>query len=262
MTKEVTKAAGTAVADLGFDMEADAKVHQQDFSADMLTIPRLKILQDLSPEIKPGKIEYVEGARPGLLFNELTKTLDEEIEFYPAVFFERYIAWRPRKSGGGLVDPNLTKEQVEENFTQENIGRWIGMYRAPGMDEAERVEVQQTPEWIGFARSKSFGIMPVAISFPSTKVKSVRDINTTIHLRKQPTKDGTGTFTPPPFYHAFRMRTGLEQGNENEWFGFAIDHIGVLPDPGVDPMLVKEARALKLKYDTGKVKVDDAGLQQ
>jgi hypothetical protein len=261
-TKDVAKVKTTAVDTMGFDMEADAENHGQDFSAGMLLIPRIKILQDLSPEVKETKKEFVKGARPGMIFNELYKTLDEEFEFYPSAFTERYIAWRPRTKGGGLVDPNLTRDECEGNFTPDGIGRWIGNYRAPGAEEAERVEVQETPEWIGIARSKSFEMMPVVISFPSTKVKSVREINTLINLTRRPRANGEGTFRPPAFAHGFRFRTGIEQGNENEWYGWVIEHIGCHPDKALDPIMISEARAMKLKVDEGKVRADDSGLDR
>lgn len=267
MANAVTKKDQTNLpAALMADMEADAAQHGQAFDADMLIIPRLKILQDLSPEVKPEKAEYREGARPGLIFNEVNRALDEEIVFTPSLFMVRYIAWRPRKAGGGLVDPNLTKDMVEENFEQDGIGSWTGLMRPPGQEDAVRVEVHQTPEYVGIAKGKGWGPMPVALSMPSTKVKSARKINTAIDLTELPGKGGK-SFRPPMFYHQFKLRTGLEQSGEQTWFGFVIDHLGV-PHPNneraseIDVDMIERAKALKIRFDEGTAAVDDSTLEK
>lgn len=265
----VTKATEAPLPALMGDMEADAEVHRQVFDRDMLTIPRIKILQDLSPEVKDTKAEYIPGARPGLICNEMNSKLDTEILFVPAAFSVRYIAWRPRKAGGGLVDPNLTLEEVEANFQQEGIGSWIGMMKPSPNEEAIRVEVAQTPEYVGIAVGNGWGPMPVAISMPSTKVKSAKKINTTVELTRVESNTKPGTFfRPPMFYHQFQLKTGLESGNENEWFGFVIHHIGVadktntLADDPIYNAMVKDAKDLKIALETGKAKVDDTGLEK
>lgn len=257
MNKAVTKATSN-LPDLpaGLDMEADAAEHRQDFRQDMLIIPRLQILQDLSPEIKETKAEYVKGAKPGLILNQINRALDTEIIFTPARFAVRYIAWRPRSSGGGLVDPNLTLEEVEQNFEQSGIGVWTGVIqvKVKGEIDAVRVEVKETPEWVGIAKGKTWGPMPVAISFPSTKVKSAKAINTAISLTEVEGKNGP--FRPPAFYHQFKLKTGLEQRGDDEWYGFVVEHQGY----GLDPDMIKRAKDLKIAFDEDRATVDDSAL--
>jgi hypothetical protein len=282
MTKKPTPAAttgkdiavksdtGTALATVGLmdDMEADAEQYRQVFDRDMLTIPRIKILQDLSPEVKETKAEYIPGARPGMICNEQNNKLDSEILFVPATFEVRYIAWRPRKDGGGLVDANLTLEEVENNFQADGIGSWIGMMKPSANEDAVRVEVAQTPEYTGYAMGKGWGPMPVAISMPSTKVKAAKKINTTVELTRILNKKTGNKIRPPMFYHQFKLSTGLESGNENEWHGFVIHHLGVAGDEsGIenDPIyleMIQLAKQLKVDVEAGRARVDDSGLEK
>ncbi len=282
MTKKTTPAATTgkdvavrsdtgtalAVAGLMDSMEADAEQYRQVFDRDMLTIPRIKILQDLSPEVKETKAEYIPGARPGMICNEQNNKLDSEILFVPSTFVVRYIAWRPRRDGGGLVDPNLTLQEVEENFQPDGIGSWIGMMKPSANEDAVRVEVAQTPEYTGYAMGKNWGPMPVAISMPSTKVKAARKINTTVELTRILNKKTGNKIRPPMFYHQFKLTTGLESGNENEWHGFVIQHLGVAgDDSGIenDPVyleMIQLAKQLKVDVEAGRAKVDDSGLEK
>jgi hypothetical protein len=265
MAKAATKATAVAKADTAQlpavasmldDMEADAVLHRPVFERDMLSVPRIKLLQDLSPAVKEHNAEYVPGARPGMILNELLNSLDSEIIFVPARFDVRYIAWRPRKAGGGLVDPNLTREEVDLNFTQEGIGKWTGMMRPSSEEDPIRVEVLQTPEYVGIAKGKNWGPTPVAISLPSTKVKAAKKMNTTIDLFEMDGKNGR--FRPPMFYHQFRLATALEKDGDDEFWGFVVHHMGV----GIDADLVRRAKELKIAFDDNKAVVDDSTLDK
>lgn len=252
----VTAATASQMPALLDDMEADAALHRPVFERDMLTVPRIKILQDLSPAVKEHNAEYVPGARPGMILNELLNSLDARIIFVPSLFTVRYIAWRPRKAGGGLVDPNLTREEVDLNFTQEGIGKWTGMMRPSADEDPIRVEVLQTPEYVGIAKGETWGPMPIAISMPSTKVKAAKKINTTVDLYE--IEGRNGRFRPPMFYHQFELGTALETSGDDEFWGFVVNHMGV----GIDADLVRRAKELKIAFDDNRAVVDDSSLDK
>jgi len=229
------------------DMEQDSEKHGQSFASDQLIIPRLLILQDLSPQVKRTKAEFIEGAKVGDICNNVTGTLDSSITFYPAKFFVRYIAWQENR--GGLIDQTLTKEEVEENFEENGIGQWTGLITPRGKKDPVRVDVIETPEWVGIASGEGWGPMPVAISFPVTKAKSARKINTAINLTEMQGKNGP--FTPAAFYHKFTLGTAVESSGDNDWFGWTIHHDGI----NDDMYTINKAKALKIAFDEGKAEV-------
>ena len=254
MTKEVaTTKEPQLPAGLMKDMEEDAAKHQQSFAPDQLIIPRINILQDLSPQVKERRAEYVEGAKPGMIYNNIAGTLDREIIFTPSKFFVRYIAWQENR--GGLITTALTLDEVEENFEQNGIGQWTGLITPRGKKDGVRVDVIETPEWVGVASGEGWGPMPVAISFPSTKAKSARKINTAIDLTEVQGKKGP--FKPPAFYHKFTLRTAMEQAGENEWYGWAVTHDGF-----ADERTIAKAKALKEAFDDGTAEVADEGAER
>lgn len=263
MAKAPAKAKTTAV-DLMGDMEADAHIYQHTPQQDMLLIPRVKILQDLSPEVKPEHAKYVEGARPGMIFNEVNGSFTASMVFTPFDFTVRYIAWRPRKQGGGLVDPNLTLQECEENFEANGIGSWTGLMRPTPEEDPIRVEVHQTPEFLGVAKTELWGPMPIALSMPSTKVKTAKKINTAITLTEVPGKNGP--FIPPMFYHQFVFHTAIENSGDDSWYGFVTNHLGVGGIPGANPEIdvdmLMRAREQRRRYDAGEIKVDDSSLER
>lgn len=225
---------------------------RQVFDADQLTIPRLALLQDLSPETKVREETYIEGAIPGMILNKLKKAICDEVIFVPSKFVVRYIAWRPRKDGGGLVDQNLTLEEVRENFDTDGPGRWVGMLSPREGEDAVKVEVIQTPEWVGFAKSDTFDWTPVAISFPSTKSKVVRDINSIIDLAK--IEVNGRRITPAAFFHQFTLGSFLDSSGDDKYYNFTAKHDGYC----MDPQVRADAKKLKESFDAGEVAVEDA----
>ena len=230
---------------------AASEEHRQVFEAEQLTIPRLALLQDLSPEVKAREATYIPGAVSGMIVNKLKQTVDDEVTFVPAKFVVRYIAWRPRKDGGGLVDQSLTRDEVEANFSSDGPGRWIGMLAPREGEDAVKVEVIQTPEWVGFAKSKSFDWCPVAISFPSTKSKVVRDINSIIDLAKM--EIGEKRVTPAAFFHQFTLSSVLDSSGDDQYFNFKAGHDGWC----MDAQVRNDAKKLKESFDKGEVAVED-----
>ena len=81
---------------------------------DDLSLPRLSIIQDLSPQRKKDKDEYIPGAEEGMVFNTASNQLfDKPIVIVPCYFRSEYVAWKDRKSGGGFGIACATQEETE-----------------------------------------------------------------------------------------------------------------------------------------------------
>lgn len=78
-----------------------------------ITIPRLSIIQDLSPQGKKSKPEYIDGAEIGDIFNTVTKELFRgDLMFIPVYFRKEYIVWKDRKKGGGFFGSFATEQEA------------------------------------------------------------------------------------------------------------------------------------------------------
>lgn len=65
--------------------------------------PRIDIIQDLSPQHKESKPEYIPGAKVGMLFNTLTGDLyPEGITVVPVWYDKQHLVWKDQDKGGGL----------------------------------------------------------------------------------------------------------------------------------------------------------------
>jgi hypothetical protein len=84
-------------------MAADAGKGFEEAGRDAFAIPFLRILQDLSPQVKKTKTEYIKGAEAGMIFNTVTQQLYQKVHVIPCHYSQSFIEWVPRSKGGGLV---------------------------------------------------------------------------------------------------------------------------------------------------------------
>lgn len=249
MTGEILPA--ELLAEMGQDI-ADGLA--QEFKADDLLIPRITILQDLSPQVKEHKAEYVQGARPSMIYNSVNNALETALYFVPAKYHAPWVAWKPRPDGGLVsndVDPSILTE--ENGFVEDGIDRYVGHMRPTPNEDPVKVEVIKTPEWLGIARGADGWVMPAAISFPATKSKVARKINSSIDLTEVEIQPNVFRKLPP-FYHTFLLSTALESAGDNEWWGFTVVHEGY---GGTDPRLRDKARELRKAFEEGRATVAD-----
>jgi hypothetical protein len=227
----------------------------QVFRREDLIVPRLNILQDLSPQIKPREAAYVEGAKSGDIFNSVTAEIAASIYFIPARFNVRYVAWRPRPHGG-LVDQDVSLDFINSQCEKVGIADWTGVMSVPGEAQPVAVEIIETPEWAGIVVDDKGRSMPAVISFPKTASKAARVINSRIEMTEFPTADGKSTFVPAAFYHRFVLKTALETSGDNSWFGWNVKHDGLMVEDG-DMKFVDKASKLYDMLSTGEAEVAD-----
>lgn len=68
-----------------------------------VSIPRLSIIQDLSPQRKKNDAKYITGAEEGMAFNTATNELFEgAIGIIPVYFRKEWVIWKDINKGGGF----------------------------------------------------------------------------------------------------------------------------------------------------------------
>ena len=86
--KKLEKKEANLPSELTAMFEADAGMGMENVGSEDVKIPFLRILQDLSPQVKEGKGEYIQGAKPGMIINSVSKnfTMAEKVSmFYDAI---------------------------------------------------------------------------------------------------------------------------------------------------------------------------------
>ena len=98
------KAKMAAVAGAGFE----------EATRDAFAVPFIRILQDLSPQVKKKMVGYIEGAKPGQFFNTVSQEVSDTLRVVPCHYSQSFIEWTPRdeKEGQGLVAVHLPGDPI------------------------------------------------------------------------------------------------------------------------------------------------------
>jgi hypothetical protein len=175
-----------------------------------LLVPRLGILQALSPQLNKKKPEFIEGAAIGDIADLGTgENLGTAVQFLPIYFKKVWIEWAPRESGKGLVAIHESDECLK--------GTTLNDRNQPITPEGNLIA--ETHQFFGLNlsldRRKSF------ISFTSTQIKKARKINTLASTIKLQRADGT-EYTPPLFYSTYNLGTAEESNSSGDWSGWTV----------------------------------------
>lgn len=86
----------------------------EDVGMNDIILPRIDVLQALSPQIKRNDPKRIEGAEQGMIFNTVSGELyGDSIRFIPVKFVREFIVWKDRDSGGGFNGSFPTLDEAE-----------------------------------------------------------------------------------------------------------------------------------------------------
>ena len=137
-----------------------------------LIIPRLNLAQDLSPEVKKSKDEYIDGLEPGQFFNSVTREIyGSEVRLVPAMYRKEFLLFIPRNSGGGFRGsfPTHDAAVAEMNRLEDEAG-----------EHPELIDAGVHYCLIGPANGEA--MTEIAVSMTKSKQKVSRNWNTQIKM--------------------------------------------------------------------------------
>lgn len=91
------------VMDTRPDFLKDTARGSEQVTVNELTLPRLAIVQDISPQRKKTEAEYIQGAEEGMFFNTITSELFKAAVIIPVYMQKEFVIWKDRKKGGGFA---------------------------------------------------------------------------------------------------------------------------------------------------------------
>lgn len=211
--------AGTAVAASANSMfAAHAGAGLQNVGVKDIIIPRITILQGLSPQVTRGQPEYNPDAKVGQIFDTgLNEIIGDSMLFLPVAFKTEFLEWWPREAQKGL-EAIHQDDSILAQCEKDDKGRLVtpkGTY------------VQETAQFFGLnlTSDKRLSFLP----FASTQLKKARQINTFATNNKL--KDESGReFTPPLFYQAYMLSTVPESNAKGNWMGWKVERGPLLQD--------------------------------
>tara|TARA_R110000765_G_scaffold143473_2_gene245062 strand:- start:1262 stop:1969 length:708 start_codon:yes stop_codon:yes gene_type:complete len=172
MSKQL-KTTSTEVARPSF-MDGSGARGSEGVGIDDITIPRVDVLQALSPQRKKSNAEYIEGAEEGMLFNTVTKQLyGSSFVFVPVYFRKEYVIWKDRNQGGGFCGAFTSELEAMAAMESQDLN-------------PEHHKISDTGQHFGLLvddhESDTPKIEEAVISMSRSKMKVSRQLNTMIRM--------------------------------------------------------------------------------
>lgn len=142
----------------------------ENVTSDDLVIPRLEIVQSLSPARKRNDPGYIEGAEEGMLYNNVTRQLYGASVFVIPVFFRKeYCIFKDRKQGGGFRGAFGSELEAKQALKE--------------LDDAEHCEVVDMAQHFCLLANRETGkTEEIVMSMSKTKLKVSRKWNSLIRM--------------------------------------------------------------------------------
>lgn len=210
-----------------------------DLGREDLEMPRLKLMQALSPELQER-----DELRAGYFWHTANEeVLKGEFEAVPIYMDKRYILWRPRDMGGGILaraDDGIHWQPANEKFdvqldkkdggarvtwmtkktvAESGLANWGSM--DPNDPNSPPAATLMYTYVLGFPSNPD--LLPAVLTFQRSSIKAGRRLNTKLM-----------TTTVPMFGIRFRFESYLDKNSRGQdFFNVRAQMIGYLEDEGL-----------------------------
>jgi hypothetical protein len=210
-----------------------------------LLIPRLTIIQKLSPQLRRDKPEFNPDAIEGDFCDTGTGDLWRgSITILPCFFARVFLEWAPRSTGKGMIHNHGTDASILEKCTLDEKRRALlpnGNY------------VAETATW--FVLNMSAGKRRSFIPLASTQLKASRRWMTLLTSERLTRSDGV-EFMPPIYWRSWEA-TGVEQSNQDgAWVGWKLEPSANILELDRTKSLLREAKEFYAQSRDGLVTGD------
>lgn len=199
----------------------------EDVTANDITLPRIEVLQALSPQLKKNEAVYIEGSEQGMIFNTISGELyGSTVVIVPILFQRHFILWQDRKLGGGFagvfpteVDAEMERDSREKpndyEVVEHHINYCLVLHDNGRMEEA-------------------------VLSWARTKIKASKRLNALVQMN------------PGDRYsRAYKLKAVEASSPKGDYWTFDITSIGYVPKEVFD-----KATAIYVAIHRGTRKVD------
>jgi hypothetical protein len=193
-----------------------------------LQLPRIKMLQALSPEISK-KSTKIAGAEIGMFMNTLTGALSEELTIVPVFFYKKYLVWadkdrRPERGLIGVYDSDAEGQEAKEEHDDK---------------------VSLTPTHICLVINDDGTLDEVSLPMPSTKIKVSKSLNSLVRMGKVDS-----------FAKSYTLSAVEESNAKGDY-----SNMKFTPNAGfVEEAVYRQAEALYESLSSGAVKLSDSSI--
>lgn len=196
---------------------ADAGVGQEEMDRNDYAIPRLKVLQDLSPQVKKTEQGYIKGSEAGQFCDPISERIwdgEQGLLVIPISYRRSHIEWKLREKGGGFVADHGPDGKILELCTKNDRNQMI-------LPNGNQITVNA--EYFVFVVDPETGeFTPYVLGLSGSQLKKSRRWNTMINQLRVENPANGQMINPAIFYRAYRLSSEPERNEQGSWFGVHI----------------------------------------
>lgn len=145
----------------------------ENVTADTMALPRIDMIQMLSPQKQKANAKYIEGAKDGDLFNTLTGELYTHVFLVNLVFERQFSIFKDRKLGGGFEGSFDSMEAAVAHMEREGLDPKQYDVSETGIHKCLMLDESGNPK------------QPVLIYMAKSKLRVSNAWNSNIQLKNQ-----------------------------------------------------------------------------
>jgi hypothetical protein len=252
MAKIVKEKANVPAKRGGFASRAGGGMEEA--TADSYSIPFLAVLQKGSPQVDEASGQQLKGAKAGMLFETVSKSLfdgNKGIEAVQAHYKRVFLRWGARDAGGGFkgeIAPETLAKMRADGSIQEVKGRLLVADKSGEVDPDESDHVADTRiHYLLLIDRKKKTFKRVVLSLSSTQVKKSKHLMSMFADLKL--EEGGEEFTPATYQSIIKITTVPEKNDQGTWYGVDFEIVDQFDDPN-DPIFLA-AETFKEQVKTG-----------
>lgn len=214
----------------------------EEATADSFSIPFISILQKGSPQVDEASGKQLKGAKAGMVFETVTKTMFDGakgVELVQAHYKRVFLRWGSRDAGGGFkgeIAPEALAKMRNDGQIVDVKGRSYVADKNGDVDpdDSDRVVDTRVHYMLLIDRKKNTAKRCV-LSLSSTQVRKSKDLMSMFaDLRKE--EDGQ-EYCPATYQSIIKMTTVPEKNDQGTWYGVSFEVVGEFDDPE-DPIFI------------------------
>ena len=243
MANAVAKTKSTEVSTDVLDDIFDTAGDGASFDSSEMQIPFVRILQPMSPQLKKGKAEHIEGASQGDIFNNVTGQYWEGsngIIVIPCYQTTKYLEFIPREQGGGFQgelaanDPMVTSAKRDGSKEVLSNGN----------------ELVKSDQHYCLIVEEDGSFQPAVIDMKSSQLKVSRRWKTQSAMQKIKNPKTGQLVTPAVYATMWKLSVTEESNDKGDWFNYQVMKESLVNNRD----LLVEAKAFRESIQSGEVK--------
>lgn len=258
---EIVGNTGVAITDA--DFAADAGAGMEGATSESFAIPFVGVLQKTSPQVDEADGAYVEGAKAGMFFENVTGNLldgKSGITIVPCAYRRVFLRWGPRNGEGAGFKGEMLPEVVAQMRADGKIVDLDGKLFFPladgsvNKDKCDRVADTRN-HYVLLVDEKTGVWTQALMSLTSTQIKKSKMLMSALASVKL--QGPTGMYTPPTFANNVKATTIPESNDKGTWHGVKFELVGRVARPEI----YAAAKAFHASVAKGTVEVKYEGAE-